>query len=235
MEHFWLIWTVSLLCAFCIIPVQSRTIRRQVQLQAEVHPTGRVPPVPVLVAVMMLQTSVLLALATAAGLWLLPATGLRLWVVEHSSQGVALPFSLQAFWVVSVVSGFVAGIVVNFVDRCWFQPHMTAKRGQAAISSRFLGLLSSFYGGVCEEVLMRLGVMTVVVFFAQKLGLGGSSYWLGIAVAAIVFACAHLPGNYMTYGKGSIVTCWTPVIPLFYSGEGDSVVAHRKKASVFID
>lgn len=207
MEHFWLIWTVSVLCAFCIIPVQSRTIRRQVQLQAEVHPTGRVPPVPVLVAVMMLQTSVLLALATAAGLWLLPATGLRLWVVEHSSQGVALPFSLQAFWVVSVVSGFVAGIVVNFVDRCWFQPHMTAKRGQAAISSRFLGLLSSFYGGVCEEVLMRLGVMTVVVFFAQKLGLGGSSYWLGIAVAAIVFACAHLPGNYMTYGKGSIVTC----------------------------
>ncbi|MGZ0049490.1 CPBP family glutamic-type intramembrane protease [Brevibacillus gelatini] len=209
MKHFWLIWLVSVLCAACIIPVQSRTIRRQVQRQAAMYPAAKVPPVSVLVALMMLQTCIFLALATAAGLWLLPSTGLRLWFVEHWSQKATLPFSLPAFWAVSVVSGIVAGGVVALVDRSFFQPQMTVKRREDPISNRFFGLLSSFYGGVCEEVLMRLGVMTVAVFLAQKLGLGGISYWLGIAVAAIAFACAHLPGNYMTYGKSSVVTRWT--------------------------
>ncbi|GEB35480.1 CPBP family intramembrane glutamic endopeptidase [Brevibacillus parabrevis] len=211
MEHFWLIWVISVLCALGIIPIQFRTIRQQVQLQAEMHPASnsKVPPVPVMVALTMIQTCVILAIATAAGLWLLPATELRLFVLDHWSSGAALPFSMQSFWAVSLGSGIAVGLVVKWLDHCFFQPHMMAKRGKEPISSRLLGVLSSFYGGFCEEVLMRLGVMTVVVFLAQKLGLADTAYWLGIGVAALAFACAHLPANFMTYGKGKVATLWT--------------------------
>ncbi|MFC8689448.1 type II CAAX prenyl endopeptidase Rce1 family protein [Brevibacillus porteri] len=191
------------------IPIQSNTIRQHVQLQAAIYSTNKVTPISVMVAIMIIQSCVFLALATAIGLWLMPSTGLRLWILDHWVSGAELPFSIWSFWVVSMGTGIAVGLFVKWVDRYFFQPHMTTIMGTEPISSRFFGLLSSFYGGVCEEVLMRLGVMTVVVFLAQKLGWMGISYWLGICVAAIVFAVSHLPTNYMTYGKGKVVTVWT--------------------------
>ncbi|GEC89204.1 CPBP family glutamic-type intramembrane protease [Brevibacillus brevis] len=209
MEHFWLIWLVSVLCALCAIPIQSNTIRQQVQLQAAFYPNKKIPPISVMVAIMIIQSCVFLALATAIGLWLMPSTGLRLWILDHWGSGAELPFSIWSFWAVSIGSGIAVGLLVKWVDRSFFQRHMTTIMGKEPISSRFFGFLSSFYGGVCEEVLMRLGVMTVVVFLAQKIGWMGISYWLGICVAAIVFAVSHLPTNYMTYGKSNVVTVWT--------------------------
>ncbi|WP_429841610.1 CPBP family glutamic-type intramembrane protease [Brevibacillus sp. FIR094] len=209
MEHFWLIWLVSVLCALCAIPIQSNTIRQHVQLQAAIYSTNKVPPISVMVAIISIQSCVFLALATAIGLWLMPSTGLRLSILDHWVSGAKLPFSFWTFWAVSISSGVAVGLLVKWVDRYFFQPHMTTIMGKEPISSRFFGFLSSFYGGVCEEVLMRLGVMTVVVFLAQKMGWMGISYWLGICVAAIVFAASHLPTNYMTYGKGNVVTIWT--------------------------
>ncbi|MFF0827100.1 type II CAAX prenyl endopeptidase Rce1 family protein [Brevibacillus sp. NPDC003359] len=209
MEHFWLIWLVSVLCALCAIPIQSNTIRQHVQLQAAFDPNNKVPPISVMVAITIIQSCVFLALATAIGLWLMPSTGFRLWILDHWVSGVELPFSIWSFWAISIGSGIAVGLLVKLVDRYFFQLHMTPIMGKEPISSRFFGFLSSFYGGVCEEVLMRLGVMTVVVFLAQKIGLMGISYWLGICVAAIVFAVSHLPTNYMTYGKGKMVTVWT--------------------------
>ncbi|MED1943942.1 MULTISPECIES: type II CAAX prenyl endopeptidase Rce1 family protein [Brevibacillus] len=209
MEHFWLIWLVSVLCALCAIPIQSNTIRQHVQLQSAIYPTKKVPPISVMVTIMIIQSCVFLALATAIGLWLMPSTGLRLWVLDHWVSRTELPFSIWSFWAVSIGSGITVGLLVKWMDGSFFQQHMTKRMGNEPISSRFFGFLSSFYGGVCEEVLMRLGVMTVVVFLAQKMGGMGISYWLGICVAAIVFAISHLPTNYMTYGKGYVVTVWT--------------------------
>ncbi|AWX56461.1 CPBP family intramembrane metalloprotease [Brevibacillus brevis] len=209
MEHFWLIWLVSVLCALCTIPIQSNMIRQHVQLQAAIYPNKKVPPISVMVAIMIIQSCVFLTVAIAIGLWLMPSTGLRLWILDHWVSGAGLPFSIRSFWAVSIGSGIAVGLLVKWVDRSFFQQHMTTIMGKEPISSRFFGFLSSFYGGVCEEVLMRLGVMTVVVFLAQKIGWMGISYWLGICIAAIVFAASHLPTNYMTYGKGNVVTVWT--------------------------
>ncbi|RAT94084.1 type II CAAX prenyl endopeptidase Rce1 family protein [Brevibacillus sp. Leaf182] len=209
MEHFWLIWLVSVLCALCTIPIQSNMIRQHVKLQATIYPNKKVPPISVMVAIMIIQSCVFLTVATAIGLWLMPSTGLRLWILDHWVSGAGLPFSVRSFWVVSIGSGIAVGLLVKWVDRFFFQQHMTTIMGKEPISSRFFGFLSSFYGGVCEEVLMRLGVMTVIVFLAQKIGWMGISYWLGICIAAIVFAASHLPTNYMTYGKGNVVTVWT--------------------------
>ena len=51
------------------------------------------------------------------------------------------------------------------------------------------------YGGITEELLMRFGFMTLVVWVIFKITkkLGNSTYWTGIFLASILFAVAHFP------------------------------------------
>lgn len=51
------------------------------------------------------------------------------------------------------------------------------------------------YGGLTEELLMRFGFMTLVVWLIFKItkNLSNSTYWIGIILASILFAVGHFP------------------------------------------
>ena len=51
------------------------------------------------------------------------------------------------------------------------------------------------YGGLTEEILMRFGFMTLVVWIVFKISkkLNSSTYWIGILLASILFAVGHFP------------------------------------------
>jgi membrane protease YdiL (CAAX protease family) len=51
------------------------------------------------------------------------------------------------------------------------------------------------YGGITEELLLRFGFMTLVVWliFKIKKNLNSSTYWTGIFIASILFAVGHFP------------------------------------------
>lgn len=51
------------------------------------------------------------------------------------------------------------------------------------------------YGGLTEELLMRFGFMTLIVWLIFKLtkNLSNSTYWIGIILASILFAVGHFP------------------------------------------
>jgi membrane protease YdiL (CAAX protease family) len=58
------------------------------------------------------------------------------------------------------------------------------------------GLLASFYGGIGEEVLVRLFVMTLLVWLVARLRRrepGAALYWSAIVIAALLFGAGHLP------------------------------------------
>jgi hypothetical protein len=60
---------------------------------------------------------------------------------------------------------------------------------QLTLAARFL------YGGITEEILMRFGLMTLLVWIAAKIfrGIKPSIYWIGISLAALLFALGHFP------------------------------------------
>jgi hypothetical protein len=60
---------------------------------------------------------------------------------------------------------------------------------QLTLAARFL------YGGITEEILMRYGLMTLLVWIAAKIfrGTKPSIYWIGISLAALIFAVGHFP------------------------------------------
>ncbi len=51
------------------------------------------------------------------------------------------------------------------------------------------------YGGITEELLMRFGFMTLIVWILFKITkkLGNTTYWTGIVLASILFAVGHFP------------------------------------------
>lgn len=51
------------------------------------------------------------------------------------------------------------------------------------------------YGGLTEELLMRFGFMTLIVWLLFKVTrrLGNATYWIGIMIASILFAVGHFP------------------------------------------
>lgn len=57
------------------------------------------------------------------------------------------------------------------------------------LAARFL------YGGITEEILMRFGLMTLVVWITSKIfkNLQPIVYWIGIIIAALLFALGHFP------------------------------------------
>ena len=58
------------------------------------------------------------------------------------------------------------------------------------------GLLASFYGGIGEEVQLRLFLMTLVVWIGARLRRRSPTaplYWLAIVATALLFGAGHLP------------------------------------------
>jgi membrane protease YdiL (CAAX protease family) len=60
------------------------------------------------------------------------------------------------------------------------------------------GLLASFYGGIAEELQLRLFLMTLLVWLMGMFGRRqprAAAYWVAIVVAAILFGAGHLAGG----------------------------------------
>lgn len=103
-----------------------------------------------------------------------------------------------------ILGGFLTGIVLGLLGLIGrglipseFE-QLTANI-QLTLAARFL------YGGITEEILMRFGLMTLLVWIAAKIfkGKKPSIYWIGIILAALIFAVGHFPMVFQVIGKPS--------------------------------
>src|SRR5690606_17713687 len=105
-----------------------------------------------------------------------------------------------------VSGGVLAGIaitVIGFVYKPWM-PQALIEAGDKmlpALATRFL------YGGITEEILMRFGLMTLIIWLLWKLlkKLTPPVYWTGIIVSALLFALGHFPVVYQTIAEPDAV------------------------------
>lgn len=96
-----------------------------------------------------------------------------------------------------ISGGVIAGILLSLISLLFIPrlPSEFIELGeslQPSLAARFL------YGGITEEILMRYGLMTLIVWIASKIFHGTKPvvYWLGILIAAIIFALGHFPIAY---------------------------------------
>jgi Type II CAAX prenyl endopeptidase Rce1-like len=170
------------------------------------------PSTPVLVLVLLLQTGIgsffLAWGGTAAGRKL----GVGSPVIEAwlSKRRVAIDKSFG----VAALLGAVGGLSIIALDAA-FAPHMPASIRMALPQPTPLhGLLASFYGGISEEVLMRLGATTMAAWLiANVIGFEGRrrtiSLGFGVVFGALLFGVGHLPLAFTLWPASAVVVART--------------------------
>lgn len=141
-----------------------------------------------LAAIAGVQSAILVVVSSILGLRMASQVGFNTTVaVEMPGVRTALLVSL------------VLGVVIVGSDAWVFAPYLPSN---IDVPFSWLGLLSSvLYGGIIEEILLRLFVMTLIVWLMSRvLGLFGIQqtlptwvFWWAIGLSALLFAAGHLP------------------------------------------
>ena len=146
------------------------------------------------------QAMVLVGAATGLGLWLGPKVGLgapMLYGLVNGDREARA--QLRALILPSAVLGVLVGVAIVLLDLWVFAPQLApAGSDPAALQPpAWQGLLASFYGGIVEELLMRLGLMTLLVWVGARLTRSPiprpAVIWTAIVITALLFGAGHLP------------------------------------------
>lgn len=151
----------------------------------------------------LLQSSVLLALAVWAGVALAPKVGFRAPAFEAAVTAGSIASALRPQLLPGLVAGVLGGMALFAVGG------YASPAALAEVQQRFaLPILARvLYGGITEEVLLRWGLMTVLVWLAWRFlqgrtGTPRAAYvWLAIVVSALLFGAGHLPAAAMLVGE----------------------------------
>lgn len=168
-------------------------------------------PLPALVALQGVQTLVLLGLLSFLGLRM----GHRVGLGSPLLQGWLGPDPAPAWRTLkplqAVILGALAAMLVIgaslLLDPMLPEPlHPIADPG--AGKSALNGLLASFYGGIVEELQLRLFLMTLLVWLFTAFGRRrphAATLWIAIVIAALLFGAGHLPAAAKLWGLSDIV------------------------------
>lgn len=133
----------------------------------------------------------------AAGIFLGKKTGL--WKDENSVTGKPLRITAA----IAVIGGFA----LILPDLLFFGKHVPMIMDSYSVKPTIPYMLAAvLYGGVIEEVMLRLFMMSLVAFLLHKLfGKKTETPATGIliaanVIAALLFAAGHLPATAMTMG-----------------------------------
>ena len=141
-----------------------------------------------------LQTAVLLALAVAIGVWLAPRVGLQAPVLSAWLGGGPVGPALRAVVAPGVIGG-VAGAAW-----LWALAQVAPQALQPSDPASAVPLVVKLlYGGITEELLVRWGVMTLLLWLGWRVvqrGQGQPGKGLvavAVLLSALLFALGHLP------------------------------------------
>lgn len=165
---------------------------------------------PALKWLSLIQPAVLLALAVFVGVVLAPRVGLASPYVESIAAGHPAPSTLRP-QLLPAVLGAVAGSVCILLTATVVRQFVTAE-----VNDR-LGTLGTLlplptrllYGGIVEELLLRWGLMTLIVWIGWRLFQkrqdrpSGITFVAAILLSSLVFAIGHLPLAIMLLGEAT--------------------------------
>ncbi|MFZ7091211.1 CPBP family intramembrane glutamic endopeptidase [Primorskyibacter sp. 2E233] len=146
----------------------------------------------VLRALIVVQPFILLVAGIGAGVALGERVGLRSWVTARL-RGDLPPLVDVSGLALAAVVGFGTGAVVVVLDRV-FAPWIRLP-SVAGLPDMSAALRAIRYGGITEELMLRYGLMTFLVWVGAKVWttLPPGLYFGALLVSAVLFGAGHLP------------------------------------------
>ena len=156
----------------------------------------------VLVLLQSAQSAVLMGVATGLGLLIAPRIGLGAPLLEALLAGKNVTTQALAFIAPALILGIASSAVLLILEITVFWPRLPqAMRETFPIPALWKRFLASFYGGIDEEILLRLFMLSLLAWligFVWHLP-GGKptlgAFWLANILAAVIFGLGHLPAT----------------------------------------
>jgi membrane protease YdiL (CAAX protease family) len=185
------IWTAGSLGELAILPYALEVQQRAAQDLAV--------SLPVLIILSFVQGSVLVAAATAMGLFFATRVGFQFPVFQALLWVNPATIGWAHFVLSPLAIGALTAIVIGLADWLFGQAGAAVQLAQMnaiPVSKRFL---AAIYGGISEEIIMRLFLMSMLVWVLARLSgstaplANGGLVWTANGIVALGFGLGHLP------------------------------------------
>ena len=206
-KAFALLWVAGLLGVVAVIPYLVELVETGRFSQAAAPNL----PMAMIVTLALLQNGILLAVTIFIGLVLSKRVGLRMPLIEAWTTG-ARGSTVRAVVLPAFLIGAAVGAMLVAVEALVFLRGLPpAMRALFAIPLGTRLLAGVLYGGITEELIMRLFLVSLVAWLCGRRwrtphGLPTSgAFWIAIVLVAVLFGLGHLPAT-------SAVTPLTPTV-----------------------
>lgn len=176
-------------------------------------------PLPVVITLQIIQNAILFATLIFAGLFFASRVGLGTPILDSLTRGEPVAERLRALLPLSILIGILGTLIILGLEFFVFQPALARELSNAANPlnlrtsqpAAWKGFLASFYGGIAEEVLLRLFLMSFFVWlghFVSKTTRGTPTqgvFWIANVLAAVLFGLGHLPATSLQVPLTSLV------------------------------
>jgi len=171
-------------------------------------------PLPLITALLLIQPTLLLAGAVAAGVAFAPRLGLRSHIADRTADRTPLLPALRRELPLAVPVGAASGVAMAALDSALRSVTGVSllTLGQQEITQLTIGGAATrlLYGGITEELLMRWGLLSFIAWGLWRIVQRdrqqprSAIMWAAIAIVAVVFGVGHLP----------VASLVTPLMPL---------------------
>lgn len=215
---FFILWVAAILATLAVLPYVF-------EMQSDL--IALVPiSLPALIAIQIVQSGILFAILIFIGLILMKRIGLSTPILDAATNGETYADKFSAILPISIALGVIASLFIVGLDAYVFQPALLRELGdkantlnlQTSQPAAWKGLLASFYGGITEELLLRLFVMSLFAWlgsFINKTSDGKPThiiFWIANILAAILFGIGHLPAVSVLLPLTTLVVIRTVVL-----------------------
>ncbi|HEX8923416.1 MAG TPA: CPBP family intramembrane glutamic endopeptidase, partial [Patescibacteria group bacterium] len=148
---------------------------------------------PVVMAAQIVQASIIFAVSIFLGLFLGKKVGFEAPVLEGKKPVSYLRSILKP----SVGMGILGGVLIILLSVLFGSMSISFLKAEMRAAA-WKGILASFYGGIAEEVVFRLFLMTLFVWLSSKIIKTKDRYasnvgiWMAIVLSTILFGLGHL-------------------------------------------
>ena len=185
---FAVLYAVGLLGGIAILPFLAALIRAR---------TGETSIIRRQLGLQYLQNAIVLACSISLGLKAAVATGLARSVTEGWAHGIA---GGGRRLMGCALAGMLSAFIVCLIDYLILLPRLsTLRESLRPITGLPVRdkLLAALYGGIAEELIMRLGLFSLLAWATQSLVHGGTPSLVGLwsvnIAVSLLFAAGHLP------------------------------------------
>jgi membrane protease YdiL (CAAX protease family) len=198
---FLILWIAAILSLIALLPYI-------LELQSSILLTLDLPiPLPALIALQIFQSALLFAIMIFAGMFFASRVGLGIPILDSLTRGEPVAERARALLPLSILLGVIVTLIVLGLEVFVFQPALMKELGVSAAAlnlqtsqpAAWKGFLASFYGGIAEEIQLRLLVMSFFAWlgrFISKTPEGKPTnlvFWIANILAAVLFGLGHLP------------------------------------------